>query len=195
MRIMMAIIIVLMLSGCVHKTENNKPIENEAEMLALAKEVAMKFNYYDDISATVPNFYKGESELGGQCGDYALAFVNLWNAKYPNKAMLVIQQQGIEQFPDGIYEVIEKDMQELPFLNNRTTSMLYVWNNVLGIGHPELGAYKIKLKKEVHVKSHFGIKGWNNNGPHVWVIIDDIGIDPTYADFGTLPIIGYDIYQ
>jgi len=167
----------------------------KTKMIAVAKKVAFKFNYYDEISSSIPNFYQSKSEIGGQCGDYALAFVNLWNAKFPQKALLVIQQQGIKQFPDGIYEVIGKDQQNLPFLKGRTTSMLYVWNNVLGIGHPKLGSYKIRLIKKAYVKSHFGLKNWNKNGPHVWVLIDNIGIDPTYADFGTFPIVGRDVFK
>jgi len=168
-------------------------IENyRAKILAVVEEVALKFNYYDEVSATVPNSIKGDSEIGGQCADYALAFINLWNASYQPKALLVIQQQGIAQFPDGIYEVIGKDTQELPFLKNRTISMLYEWNNTLGIGHPELGGYKIKLIERVHVNSHHGFKDWNNNGPHVWVKLDSVSVDPTYAEFGSLPVIGHD---
>ena len=163
-----------------------------AKILAVAEEVAMQFDYYDEVSAAVPNSIKGDSEIGGQCADYALAFVNLWNAGYQPKALLVIQQQGIAQFPDGIYEVIGKDTQDLPFLKNRTVSMLYEWNNTLGIGHPELGGYKIKLIERVHVNSHHGIKDWNNNGPHVWVKLDSVSVDPTYAEFGSLPVIGHD---
>ncbi|KAF1081783.1 MAG: hypothetical protein GQF41_1423 [Candidatus Rifleibacterium amylolyticum] len=166
--------------------------ENRAKILAVVEEVALKFNYYDEVSASVPNFIKGDSEIGGQCADYALAFINLWNAKYQPKARLVIQQQGIEQFPDGIYEVVGKDTQELPFLKNRTTSMLYAWNNAIGIAHPELGGYKIKLVENVHVNSHHGIKDWNSNGPHVWVKLDSVSVDPTYAEFGSLPVIGQD---
>ena len=194
MRIVIVAFIALLLLGCVHTEQNVEQVGNKDEMLSVAEVVASMFNYYDEISPAVPNYFKGESELGGQCGDYALAFVNIWNASYPGKAMLVIQQQGIEQFPDGIYEVLGKDTQQLPFLKDRTTSMLYIWNNVAGIGHPELGGYKIRLVKEGYVKSHFGIRNWSNNGPHVWVVIDDVSIDPTYADFGTLPVIGYDSY-
>ena len=165
---------------------------NEEELLTLSKEIAAMFDYYDEISASVPNMIVGQSEIGGQCGDYALAFVNKWNTKYLNQALLVIQQQGLKEFPDGIYKVIGKDNRKLPFLENRTTSMLYLWFYTRGIGHPQLGGYKIRLLKRLHINSHFDLPDWENNGPHVWVWVGNMSIDPTYADSGTLPIIGID---
>lgn len=185
------LILLLLLLGIdiVEAVELN---DYRAKILAVVEEVALKFDYYDEVSTSVPNLFKGDAEIGGQCADYALAFVNLWNARHQPKALLVVQQQGIQQFPDGIYEVIGADTQELPFLKNRTTSMFYEWNNVLGIGHPELGGYKIKLIEKVHVNSHHGIKDWNSNGPHVWVKLDSVSVDPTYAEFGSLPVIGHD---
>lgn len=167
----------------------------EGEMAVLAKEVASGFNYYDEISASAPNLVKADNEIGGQCGDYALEFVNRWNRKYPGEALLLIQQQGIPQFPDGLYEVVGKDTQPLPFLKNRKTSMLYLWNNILGVGHPETGGYKIKLRKAVHVTSHFGLPRWETNGPHVWVAIGETSVDPTYADLGALPVVGEDQFR
>jgi len=165
---------------------------DEDELINVAKEAASLFDYYDEISPNVPNVIVGQSEIGGQCGDYALAFVNKWNEKYPNEALLVIQQQGFKQFPDGLYKVIEKDNRNLLFLNNRTTSMLYVWFYIKGIGHPQLGGYKISLVKRLHIISHFDFPDWGKNGPHVWVWVGNTSIDPTYADIGTLPIIGKD---
>lgn len=195
MRKIKTLIIILMILGIVFTTLSSKTKNTNDAMLSIAKKVAKKFDYYDEISASAPNLYKGKSEIGGQCGDYALDFVNRWNAKNSKKAMLVIQQQGLSDFPDGIYEVIGKDKQPLPFLINRKTSMLYVWNNVLGIGHPQLGGYKIKLVKKVYVKSHFGLKNWSSNGPHVWAVIDKTAVDPTYLDLGITPVIGKDTYQ
>jgi hypothetical protein len=165
---------------------------NEEELLIVAKEVASMFDYYDEISASVPNEIVGQSEIGGQCGDYALAFVNKWNARYPGQALLVIQQQGLNQFPDGIYEVTGKDNRNLPFLKKRTTSMLYLWIYVRGIGHPQLGGYKIRLLKRLHITSHLERLDWENNGPHVWVWVGNMSVDPTYADSGVFPIIGKD---
>jgi hypothetical protein len=167
---------------------------NEEELLTVAKEASAMFDYYDEISASFPNVIVGHSEIGGQCGDYALAFVNKWNAKYPDQALLIIQQQGLKEFPDGIYKVTGKDNRKLPFLKNRKTSMLYMWFYIKGIGHPQLGGYKIRLLKRLHINSHFDLPDWENNGPHVWVWVGNMSIDPTYADTGKLPIIGKDKY-
>ncbi len=188
------VISIPFLIGCQPAVKNQKKVieEKENEMLSIAKEVASQFNYYDEISFSTPNYLQGKNEINGQCSDYALSFVNKWNIKYPNEALLVIQQQGLEEFPDGIYEVVEKDTQELPFLQNRKTSMLYKWNNKLGIGHPVLGGYTIRLIQKANAVSHFNLENWDKNGPHVWVKIGNLSIDPTYADFGTLPIIGTD---
>jgi hypothetical protein len=161
-------------------------------LLMLAKEVAALFDYYDEISPSIPNTITGPSETGGQCGDYALAFANKWNETRPGEALLVIQQQGLDDFPDGLYEVTGKDERDLPFLESRTISLLYIWDGIKGLGHPQLGGYKIRLIKELYIKSHFDIPNWENNGPHVWVLVGDTSIDPTYADIGTLPIIEKD---
>jgi hypothetical protein len=165
---------------------------NEEELSTVAREVASIFDYYDEISPSFPNAIVGQSEIGGQCGDYALAFVNKWNVKYPGQALLVIQQQGLNEFPDGIYEVTGNDNRNLPFLKNRTISMLYIWTFIRGIGHPQLGGYKIRLLKKLHIASHFSLPDWENNGPHIWVWVGNMSIDPTYADTETLPIIGID---
>jgi hypothetical protein len=165
---------------------------NEERLSTIANEVAALFDYYDEVSPDIPNIIVGQSEIGGQCGDYSLAFVNKWNEICPSEALLIIQQQGLNEFPDGIYEVIGKDNRNLPFLENRTTSMLYLWFYIRGIGHPQLGGYKIRLLKKLHIISHFDLPNWENNGPHVWAWVGDISVDPTYADFGVLPIIGKD---
>ena len=70
--------------------------------------------------------------------------------------------------------------------------MLYLWVYVRGLGHPQLGGYKIKLLKRLHVTSHFDLPDWENNGPHVWVWVGNTSVDPTYADSGVLPITGKD---
>jgi hypothetical protein len=168
---------------------------NEEELLTVAEEVAAMFDYYDEISEEFPNAIVGQAEIGGQCVDYALAFVNKWNEKYPGQALLVIQQQGLKEFPDGIYKATGKDNRDLPFLENRTTSMLYLWGNVRGIGHPQLGGHKIRLVKRLHVTSHFDLPDWKNNGPHVWVWVGNMSVDPTYADSGVLPFVGRDRWR
>ena len=49
---------------------------NEEALSIMAREVAAMFDYYDEISPSFPNEIVGQSEIGGQCGDYALALVN-----------------------------------------------------------------------------------------------------------------------
>jgi hypothetical protein len=122
--------------GFSYSFQTRKP--DREELLTLAKEVAALFDYYDEISPSIPNMVTGPSETGGQCGDYALAFVNRWNETHPNKAALVIQQQGLNGFPDGLYEVTGKDERNLPFLENRTTSLLYIWDGIKGWDIPNL---------------------------------------------------------
>lgn len=184
---------ILVANRALANQATSAPIDQQ-EIVNIAHQVAQRFDYYNEISSTAKNLVTAKDEIGGQCGDYALAFANLWNQTHSTKALLVIQQQGLKDFPDGFYEVIGKDTQALPFLKTRTTSMLYRWNNVLGIGHPRLGGYKIKLVEKVHIKTHFGIKNWESNGPHVWVKIGPLSVDPTYADLGGLPTIGTDRY-
>jgi hypothetical protein len=36
------------------------------------------------------------------------------------------------------------------------------------------------------------IKNWKNNGPHVWVKIGVISVDPTYTDIGGASTMGID---
>jgi hypothetical protein len=164
----------------------------EERIMSIAKEVAGMFRYYEEIDR-LPNLIVGSAEVGGQCGDYALAFANIWNERHPDqeRALLVIQQQGIEFFPDGLYEVVGKDNRELPI--DWTVSGLYIWDGIRGLYHPELDNYEIRLVRELYIKSHFGIRNWERNGPHVWVMVGDISVDPTYADvFADLPVIGRD---
>jgi hypothetical protein len=180
----------LIFIGCTTAPQKKLDILNGQEIIGIVNEVAGIFRYYEEIQI-LPNIIVGSLEVGGQCGDYALAFVNLWNEKYPGQALLVIQQQGLEPFPDGLYEVIGKDNRNLPI--DWTVSGLYIWDGIGGIYHPELGNYTIRLVKELYIKSHFGIRNWGKNGPHVWVMVGNISVDPTYADvFPNLPVIGRD---
>ena len=91
--------------------------------------------------------------------------------------------------------MVGKDTRELPFLADRSTSMLYIWYGVPGLGHPELGGFRLRLVREAHVTSHFGLENWESNGPHVWAKIGDVAVDPTFADTGVLPILGEDLYE
>jgi len=179
------------------KQEVQEPVNIE-DVISVAKEAAAMFDYYDEINPYIQNLIVGPNEIGGHCGDYSLAFVNIWNERYPNqKAKLVVQQQPIKEFPDGIYEVVRKDNRNLPFTKNwKLSGLYYTDDGTLGFYHPILDNYIVRLVKKVHVKSHFGIPNWERNGPHVWVMIGDIIVDPTYADYlGDDFIIGKDIYE
>jgi hypothetical protein len=179
------------------KQEVQEPVNIE-DVMSVAKEVAAMFDYYDEINPYIENLIVGPNEIGGQCGDYSLAFVNIWNERYPKqKARLVVQQQIFKQIPDGIYEVVRKDNRSLPFTKNWKESGIYYTDDggTIGLYHPILDNYIIRLVKRVHVKSHFNLPNWEDNGPHVWVMIGDIVVDPTYADFlGDDFIIGKDTY-
>jgi hypothetical protein len=92
------------------------------------------FSYYDELDPNAENNIVGDSEIEGQCGDYVLAFVNLWNEKYPGQALLVIQNQNVSLVPDGLYKVIGKDGPLPSFLkkiiiDNQDTSTLYSYTD------------------------------------------------------------------
>ena len=176
---------------------NQYDIPNEEELINVAREAAAMFYYYPEINSRANNLVVGPSEVGGQCGDYALAFVNIWNERHPEqKALLVVQQQNLTRFPDGLYDVIGIDdrIMSLDFKKNgRQVSGFYSWNGIIGYHHPEVGNYLIRLVRELHIKSHFNISNWEKNGPHVWVMVGDISVDPTYTDIWTnRPTIGKD---
>ena len=183
----------VVLFGC--STTSNvdyDPIDEE-KIMEVVNEVGMMFRYYLELGPNTKNVIVGPNEVGGQCGDYALAFVNIWNKRYPKQeALLIMQQQGIKQFPDGIYKVIRKDNRNLPFLNDLKTSNIYYTDDgdILGLYHPILDNYIIRLQKRLIVKLHFG----NPVVKHVWVKIGDVIVDPTYADTMGSPIIGKDVW-
>ena len=192
-KITIIVFLSLALFGCATTKEQDIQPDIE-ELISVAKEVAAMFDYYDELNPKVKNLIVGPNEIGGQCGDYALAFVNIWNKRHPKqKAYLVIQQTKMNSFPDGIYRVIGKDYRSYSFLNGKKVSGLYNTDDgIIGIFHPILGNYQISLVKRFHVKYHFG-KNMERIGRHVWVKVGDISIDPTYADSGN-NIIEYDIF-
>ena len=186
----------VVLFGC--STTSNvdyDPIDEE-KIMEVVNEVGMMFRYYLELGPNTKNVIIGPNEVGGQCGDYALAFVNIWNKKYPKQeALLVIQQQPkTANFPDGFYKVVGKDHRDIPFTKNWNLSGLYYIDRTKGFFHPILDNYLVRLVKSVHVKSHFGLPNWERNGPHIWVMIGDVIVDPTYADIWGSPIIGKDVW-
>jgi hypothetical protein len=186
----------LILIGCATNLRVQSGSSDEGELISVAKEAAGMFYYFPEINPHLNNLIVGPSEVGGQCGDYAAAFVNIWNEKYPGQALLVIQQQGlvyegIELFPNGVYRIIGKDTRDLP-IDWTVSGLYYFLDKTQGIYHPELDNYLLELVEELIVTKHFGIP-FENNGPHVWVMVGNISIDPTYADiFGEDFIVGRD---
>jgi hypothetical protein len=201
MKKLLVTLISLIFINCA-TTKIEYPSPDRQEITDLVIKVAGMFSYYDELDPNAENNIVGDSEIEGQCSDYALAFVNLWNEKYPGQALLVIQNQSLSNFPDGLYKVVGKD-GPMPssikkiIINNQDTSMLYFDNSndivKIGLYHPELGNYKIRLVKKLNI--HFHIKRiWDNAEPHVWVMINDISIDPTWADTNKNEFIGQDIW-
>jgi len=183
----------VVLFGCATTSNVDYGPIDEEKIMEVVNEVGMMFRYYLELDPNTKNVIVGPNEVGGQCGDYALAFVNIWNKRYPKQeALLIMQQQGIKQFPDGIYKVIRKDNRNLPFLNDLKTSNIYYTDDgdILGLYHPILDNYIIRLQKRLIVKLHFG----NPVVKHVWVKIGDVIVDPTYADTMGSPIIGKDVW-
>jgi len=160
------------------------------EIINTAKEAAEMFYYYPELES-YENIFVGSSEIGGQCNDYALAFVNIWNEKYPGQARLVIQNQKWSNgnFPDGIYRVIRKinedDMSSSfrKWIRKETTSKLFYWTvnftKILGIWHPIIGIYEVRLSGKLNITHHFGIELKNN---HVWAVVGNLHIDPQWGD-------------
>ena len=58
------LILLLLLLGIdiVEAVELN---DYRAKILAVVEEVALKFDYYDEVSTSVPNLFKGDAEIGG----------------------------------------------------------------------------------------------------------------------------------
>ena len=189
----------VVLFGCATTSNVDYGPIDEEKIMEVVNEVGMMFRYYPELDPKTGNWIVGPDEIGGQCGDYSLAFVNIWNKKYPEqKALLVVQQQNhSKQFiPDGIYRVIGKDNRDLPFTKNWKVSAIYYTDDggTIGLYHPILGKYLIRLVKRVHVINHFNARNWEKNGPHVWVMIGDVIVDPTYADTWGSSAIGKDVW-
>jgi len=181
-------------------------IINEIE--ELAKIAAETFYYYEDRKdAKDGNFYKGKNEIGGQCSDYALKFILLWNEKKPrNSAEIVVANQ--DTVVSGSYKVIKKLTDEEKI--NAEPSIPkwmkfdksgYIPNiKINGIesivfyhSDPKIGFYQLVLSKPYEVIQHFGID-MANKGPHVWAKVGDIAVDPCWADtMENTPFIGKDV--
>ncbi len=190
---LMAVIAVpsaLFLAG--DNTNSSLTPEEIQEAEHLAKQAAMAFHYYDS-----PNdFYKGENEIDGQCGDYALRFCLLWNERHPDKpALLVIQNQYIHRrlaFKNGSYKIVahleslDAVFRARKDIGAGNKSGLYHWiagfRKFIMLYHPAVGAYEIKLAEKYSVKKHFWVDMTDKRQTHVWAKIGDVIVDPTYPD-------------
>jgi hypothetical protein len=194
--------LILLFIGCSSLSANgdNKPkIRPSAftdELTKVAKEVAEMFYYEkEETGLDAKNIFIGKNEIGGRCGDYALAFVNIWNKRYPGQARLVIQilnqdRRDKNQFTSGIYKVVGKvDENSMPpgfedwvKKNMSVVSRLNVnGNEILAVSHPALGSYEIRLSQKLNIAQHFGTKLESN---HAWVIVGNVHVDPTWGDTG-----------
>lgn len=139
----------------------------------IARETAAWFDY-----TTGPM----DTEHLGQCSDYALKFVLNYN-KYAGKnvARLVVANNLI---PSGTYRVGRKaNVSKLGFRGfNSGSSGILNWGGHLYIYHPILGAYQIFIEKRWTPKTHFGVNMLNKEQAHVWALIEDVSVDPTYFD-------------
>jgi hypothetical protein len=91
---------------------------------------------------------------------------------------IVVAQNPI---PDGIYSVkkvvVPKDLAEATGPN---WYGFCIWNNVLYLYYTGFGCYEINLVKRTDITHHRGII-MEQNGPHVWNIINGIVIDISWA--------------
>ena len=192
--IVLPVVIALLLCIVTTKTYSNVV---EDEIKRVAQIAAESFSYYKSIDRNARNFYKGQNEIEGQCGDYALRFVVLWNELYPdNPAELVAVNQG-NAAQSGSYEVVRTRPEYNPSWWDIPVSGFarYIWNGqeVFGIYHPEVGFYELRLSKAYTVTRHFGVDMTDKSQVHVWAKVGDIAVDPTWADTGNTSFIGTNV--
>jgi hypothetical protein len=175
--------------------------ERKIKIIEIALISAKNFSYYKSKNPSAGNFYVDENEIEGQCSDYALDFVIRWNKENPeNEAEIVVINQdcGIQS---GSYKVV-KEIKEIPALIRGKCFKESGWlKNIpqenggyidLVLYHPGLGFYAVEQTKAYEVKTHFG-EDMTKKGPHVWAKIEDIAIDPCWADTDNTDFIGEDI--
>ncbi|MDR1349035.1 MAG: hypothetical protein LBJ63_11540 [Prevotellaceae bacterium] len=92
---------------------------------------------------------------------------------------IVIAQQGF--IDDGIYSVnktiVPSDLEELVGSNAHG---IFSWWDVWYIYYAGFGCYELSLVKDVRIIEHRGIS-MEQNGPHVWNIINGAVIDISWA--------------
>ena len=169
----------------------NSNIGNNPDNLEIEKyynyeiNVAYMFKYYEYLhgkKTNALNVYVGDNEIYGQCGDYALMMAKLY------KADIIIQNQGSPHHPNGIYSLIgEFDAPEN--LQNICSAwgcsglweLMMAGSIHIGIYHPELGYYELKLKQPENIRD---ISGQYVTSPHVWNILNGVMLYACYIDTG-----------
>jgi hypothetical protein len=150
-------------------TKNNKDIADK-----IARHTAAWFKY------TTGHM---DSPHLGQCGDYAVMFIQRYNKHVGKDAARLVTTNN--PVPNGTYRLGEKiDISNLPFFNNIKSSGFYNWRGKWYICHPFLGAHEIFLEKQWTPKKHFGVNMLDKKQVHCWASIGDLSVDPTY--FGTM---------
>jgi len=183
-----------------------KEEEVKKEIIRIAKISAEHFSYYKSKEPNAGNFYIGESEVEGQCSDYALLFAILWNDKYPeNPAEIVVVNQELN-ISSGSYKIVKKITDEeliklgIKYFDHTKSQWLLPPEKKDGeywlvLFHPKIGFYRLKKSINYEIEKHFGIDMMNYKRPHVWAKIGDIAIDPCWADTNNTPFIGEDVIQ
>ena len=183
---------------------NDNNLKND--IIKIAKLSAEKFTYYKFKDPNASNNFKGENEIEGQCSDYALFFVNLWNEKHPENLAEIVavnQEKGIKS---GSYKVVgkltdeervalgikyfERDISQWMIppvqLDKKECSVLF---------HPEIGFYKLIQNNNYNIIEHFGVDMIKYGLPHTWAKVGDISVDPCWADTADKPFIGIDVNE
>jgi hypothetical protein len=168
------------------------------EIEKIAQISAETFSYYKIKNPNAGNYYVGKNEIEGQCSDYALKFVLLWNEKHPENIAEIVavnQDLGIKS---GSYIIVKEIINFQPSYFRPNISCWIVnpaeengiKNKVLY--HPNLGFYEVEQARCYNIKKHFD-EDMANKGPHVWAKVGDISVDPCWADTDNKPFIGIDI--
>ena len=184
------VFLILIISSC---QEEQAIITNEIETAAV--KVASSIRYYDNM----PNYYVGENEIEGQCGDYAVLFA------LETGANIIVQQNGsvgvkngiyrLKRIPQGLEEAVQNQLKSALGVNYRSGFFgPYTWDRVNYnrlICHPQIGIFYLELIREYTVITHFGIN-MQQNGAHVWNELNGIIIDACWADVHNMPFFGID---
>jgi len=127
--------------------------------------VARSIKFYDNQ----PNYYKGQNEFEGNCGDYAVLFA------LKTGANLIVQNQR-KEVPNGIYKLVDnvsidiKNEIKRRLVYNHRSGLIGPWDSIyfpIILYHPKLGFYSLELIERKTVKTHFGYNMINSD-PHVW---------------------------